>query len=150
MARVVVIGGGFGGLASAVRLAKLGHEVTLVERSAALGGALSEVTADGFIWDAGPTYTLLPAVIRDLFRKSGRPVERELELVPLDIVREHRFEDGTSVRIPSGSRAAQIDAFDGLGPGLGRRWVDHVASYSEDWDVLRRDYLENPWRPGHL
>ena len=149
MARVVVVGGGFGGLASAVRLAKLGHEVTLVERSAVLGGALSEVTADGFAWDAGPTYTLLPAVVRDLFRKSGRPIERELELVPLDLVREHRFEDDTSVRLPSG-RAAQLRAFDDLGPGLGQRWVDHVASYAEDWDVLRRGYLENPWRPEDL
>ncbi len=45
MARVVVVGGGFGGLASAARLAKLGHEVTLLERSPALGGALSTVSA---------------------------------------------------------------------------------------------------------
>ena len=144
--RVVVVGGGFGGLAAAVRLAKLGHEVTLVERSAALGGALSTVSEDGFRWDAGPTYTLLPAVVRDLFRKSGRPVERELELVPLDVVREHRFEDGSSVRVPVG-RAAQLAAFDELGTGLGQKWIDHVASYTDDWDVLRRTYLENPWDP---
>jgi phytoene dehydrogenase-like protein len=150
MARVVVVGGGFGGLASAVRLAKLGHEVTLVERSATLGGALSEVSQDGFAWDAGPTYTMLPAVIRDLFRKSGRPVERELELVPLDLVREHRFEDDTSVRLPGGSRSAQVAAFDAMSPGLGQRWVDHVASYADDWDVLRRGYLENPWDPADL
>lgn len=147
--RVVVVGGGFGGLAASVRLAKLGHEVTLVERSPTLGGALSSVSEDGFTWDAGPTYTLLPAVVRDLFRKSGRPLERELELVPLDIVREHRFEDGSSVRVPNG-RAAQLAAFDGLGAGLGQRWVDHVASYGDDWDVLRRGYLENPWDPAAL
>jgi phytoene dehydrogenase-like protein len=150
MARAVVVGGGFGGLASAVRLAKLGHEVILVERSATLGGALSEVSQDGFAWDAGPTYTMLPAVIRDLFRKSGRPVERELELVPLDLVREHRFEDDTSVRLPGGSRSAQVAAFDAMSPGLGQRWVDHVASYADDWDVLRRGYLENPWDPADL
>ena len=128
MARVVVIGGGFGGLASAARLAKLGHDVTLLERTATLGGALGVESEGGFTWDAGPTATLLPAVLRDLFRKSGRPLERELDLVPLDVVREHRFEDGTSVALPSGSRAAQIAAFDALGPGLGRRWVDHVTS----------------------
>ena len=98
VARVVVVGGGFGGLASAARLAKLGHEVTLLERLDTLGGAVSTVSADGFEWDAGPTSTLLPAVIRDLFRKSGRPVERELELEPLDLVREHWFEDGTRAR----------------------------------------------------
>ncbi|WP_028645709.1 phytoene desaturase family protein [Nocardioides sp. URHA0020] len=149
MPQVVVVGGGFGGLAAALRLAKLGHEVTLLERSATLGGPLAEVSAGEFAWDAGPSYTLLPAVVRDLFRKTGRPVERELELVPLDVVREHRFEDGSSVRVPSG-RAPQLAAFDGLGAGLGQRWVDHVASYADDWDVLRRGYLENPWRPDHL
>ncbi|MGZ8750854.1 MAG: phytoene desaturase family protein, partial [Pseudonocardia sp.] len=145
MARVAVVGGGFGGLASAARLAKLGHDVTLVEQAPTLGGALSSESADGFTWDAGPSATLLPAVVRDLFRKSGRPLEREVELVPLDIVREHRFEDDSSVAVPFGSRAAQIAAFDGLGPGLGLQWVDHVASFADDWEVLRRDYLETPW-----
>jgi phytoene dehydrogenase-like protein len=47
MARVVVIGGGFGGLASALRLAKLGHAVTVVEERT-LGGALAPVTVEGF------------------------------------------------------------------------------------------------------
>ncbi|GGO69729.1 phytoene desaturase family protein [Nocardioides deserti] len=149
MARVVVVGGGFAGLASAARLAKLGHEVTLLERSGVLGGALSTVEADGFAWDAGPTWTTLPAVVRDLFRKSGRPVERELELVPLDVVREHRFADGTGVTVPA-SRGAQVAAFDALGPGLGQRWVDHVASYTEVWETLRREYLEVPWDPTAL
>ncbi|MDN4163205.1 phytoene desaturase family protein [Nocardioides abyssi] len=146
MARVVVVGGGFAGLASAARLAKLGHEVTLLERSATLGGALGTVEADGFAWDAGPTWTTLPAVVRDLFRKSGRPVERELELEPLDVVREHRFVDGTAVTVPSG-RGAQVAAFDDLAPGLGQRWVDHVASYTDVWETLRREYLEVPWDP---
>ncbi|GAB2879406.1 phytoene desaturase family protein [Nocardioides pacificus] len=147
MARVVVIGGGFGGLASAARLAKLGHDVTLVERDEALGGALSAVTAEGYSWDAGPTSTLLPAVIRDLFRKSGRPLERELDLVSREVVREHRFEDGTRVVLPGGSRAAQLHAFDELAPGLGEQWCAYVASYAPTWDLLRRDYLERPFDP---
>ena len=109
MARVVVVGGGFGGMASAARLAKLGHEVTLLEASARLGGALGFVERDGFRWDAGPTHMLLPAVVRDLFRKSGRPLEKELDLVPVEPMRQHRFEDGTRLDLPSGSRSVQID-----------------------------------------
>ena len=145
--RVVVVGGGFGGLASAARLAKLGHDVTLLERSDSLGGALGSVTADGFAWDAGPTYTLLPAVLRDLFRKSGRPLERELDLVPLPLVREHRFEDGSVLALPAGSRAAQTAAVDELGPGLGAQWTAYADGLSETWELLRRDYLERPWHP---
>lgn len=148
MARAVVVGGGFGGLASAARLAKLGHEVTLVERGQDLGGALSAVHEQGHTWDAGPTSTLLPAVLRDLFRKSGRPLERELELIGRDVVREHRFTDGTSVQLHGGSRAAQLHAFEALGPGLGEQWCAHVASYAPVWDLLRRDYLERPFDAG--
>ncbi|NPC95401.1 NAD(P)/FAD-dependent oxidoreductase [Nocardioides sp. zg-DK7169] len=146
MARVVVIGGGLGGTATSARLAKLGHDVTLLERGDRLGGALVPVEQDGFSWDAGPSSTLLPAVLRDLFRKSGRPLERELELVAMDLVREHRFEDGSTLRLPS-SRAGQLHAVDELAPGLGERWVEHVASYAEEWEVLRRHYLEVPWDP---
>jgi phytoene dehydrogenase-like protein len=150
MARVVVVGGGFGGLASAARLAKLGHEVTLLERLPVLGGAVSEVTLDGFTWDAGPTHTLVPAVVRDLFRKSGRPLEKELELEPLDLVREHWFEDGSVMGLPGHSRARQLAAFDGLASGLGRQWVAYVDSFTDDWEVLRRVYFENAWDPTDL
>jgi UDP-galactopyranose mutase len=147
--RIVVVGGGLGGLASAARLAKIGHQVVLVEASATLGGALGAVSQDGYTWDGSATSTLLPAALRDLFRKSGRPLETELgeELQPLEVVTEHRFEDRTSVRVPGGSRAAQLKAFDELGPGLGGAWVRHVDTYAPVWDVLRTNYVEVPWDP---
>lgn len=147
MARIVVVGGGFGGIASAARLAKLGHEVTLLERRSELGGALSLVEQDGFAWDAGPSATLLPAVVRDLFRKTGRPLERELELIHQPVVREHRFVDGSTVALPGGTRGAQVEALDALGPGLGEQWAAHVEAYAEDWETIRREFLERPWRP---
>lgn len=150
MARVVVVGGGLGGTASAARLAKLGHEVTLVEARDRLGGAVGFLERDGYRWDTGPTSTALPAVLRDLFRKSGRPLERELELVPVRPVREHRFEDGTVLALPSGSRSAQLEAVDAaLGAGAGRAWIDHVHGFADAWDVLRRSYLERPYSPEH-
>ncbi len=149
MTRVVVVGGGLAGAACAVRLAKLGHEVTLVEARARVGGAVGRVEQDGFGWDAGPAATALPAVLRDLFRKSGRPLEKELELVPVQPLRGHRFPDGSAVALPSGSRGVQLAAVDAaLGAGLGRVWVDHVHGFAEPWDVLRRDLLERPHDPG--
>ncbi|KAA1417933.1 NAD(P)/FAD-dependent oxidoreductase [Nocardioides humilatus] len=145
--RIVVIGGGLGGLASAARLAKNGHQVVLVEASATLGGALGAVSEGGYTWDGSASSTLVPAALRDLFRKSGRPLEAEIggELEPLEIISEHRFEDRSSVRVPGGSRAAQIEAFDELGAGTGEAWVRHVDTYAPVWDVLRRSYVEAPW-----
>ena len=149
MARVVVVGGGYGGLASAARLAKIGHEVTVLERSEHLGGAVGHVEKDGFRWDAGPTHTLLPAVMCDLFRKSGRPLEREVELVPVEPLRRHVFEDESVLDLPGGSRGDQMAAMERLGPGLGAQWSAYVDAFSDDWEALRRDWLERPWSPEH-
>ncbi|WP_028658828.1 phytoene desaturase family protein [Nocardioides insulae] len=143
MARVVVLGGGLGGMAAAARLAKLKHQVTLVERSGTLGGALLPVRRDGFNWET-VDLTLLPGALRDLFRKSGRPLEAELDLRHRPILREHRFPDGSALALPGSSRAAQLAAAEALGPGLGRAYVDHVATYTEAWETLRRHVFEAP------
>jgi phytoene dehydrogenase-like protein len=151
MARVVVIGGGYGGLASAARLAKLGHDVTLLEAGDRLGGAIGYVEQDGFRWDSGPTSTVLPAVMRDLFRKSGRALEKEIELVPVEPVRQHRFpDDDVVLDLPGGSRGGQIAAMDeAFGDGQGAKWAAYVETFADDWEALRRDWLERPFSAEH-
>lgn len=145
MGEVVVVGAGVAGLAVAVRLAKRRHHVTLVERLPRIGGALHRVEQDGFGWDAGPTSTLLPAVLRDLFRKSGRPLERYVDLQHRPVARRHVFVDGSVVDLPTGSRADQIAAVDaGLGAGTGHVWAAFVDSQADRWDRLRRDVLDPP------
>ncbi len=147
MARVAVVGGGFAGTASAARLAKLGHEVTLLERAGRIGGALGLEERDGFRWDTGPTWTALPAVLRDLFRKSGRPLDRVVDLEPLPVLRAHRFTDGTVLTMPTGGRGAVHDAVsEALGDAAARSWLAYTDRFEDVWDVLRREYLEHPFR----
>ena len=114
MATVIVIGSGLAGLASAVRLAKLGHQVTICERDEHLGGVLGRVEADGFTWDAGAASTTLPAALRDLFRKSGRPIESLVLLEPVTEPRRHMFGDGSVLDLPINDRGAQQEAWTDL------------------------------------
>ena len=145
MADVVVVGAGLGGLAVAARLAKRGHRVAVLERTGRAGGAIHRVEQDGFSWDAGPSSTTLPAVLRDLFRKSGRPLERYVELQLRRPARRHVFADGSTVDLPTGSRAEQIGAVDaGLGSGSGTAWADFVDGQGKTWDALRQQVLDLP------
>src|SRR6266550_6599699 len=111
MADVIVVGAGLAGLASAVRLAKLGHQVTICERDEHLGGVLGRVEADGFSWDAGAASTTLPAALRDLFRKSGRPIESLVQLDPVTESRRHMFADGSVLDLPVSDRGAQEESW---------------------------------------
>ena len=51
----LVIGSGFGGIASALRLRSLGFEVHVIERQDDLGGRAQVFEVDGYRHDAGPT-----------------------------------------------------------------------------------------------
>lgn len=145
MARVVVIGAGLGGLAAAVRLAKLGHQVTVMERTGRIGGVLGSHAADGFRWDTGAASTTLPAALRDLFRKSGRPLEQVAQLKPIDEPRRHIFTDGSTLDLPIADRAEQLGAWREFADHhTASRWTDLIDSYAETWELLRKTALENP------
>ncbi|UYM05370.1 phytoene desaturase family protein [Solicola gregarius] len=145
MARVVVVGGGFGGVAAAVRLAKLRHDVTLLEQEDTIGGRLRRREHGEFAWARHSETFTLPAVLRDLFRKSGRPLERELDLVHLSPGRRHVFADFTRLDLPLGTRGEQTTAIDEALDGGGQAWAAWVDSLSPAWEVLRQQALERPF-----
>ena len=145
-ARVVVVGGGFAGMAAAARLAKLGHRVTLLEVDDELGGSLRPVRHAGLVWDRAATTMTLPAVVRDLFRKSGRPLEAELELRACTPGRRHVFGDGTTLDLPLGSRGRQHRALEAaLGATAATSWTARLDSLTPVWEVVRKQTLEVPF-----
>ena len=91
----VVIGAGFGGLASAIRLGARGFRVTLVERLDQPGGRARVFEQDGFTFDAGPTVVTAPFLFDELWQLCGREREEDVDLVPVDPFYSIRFNDGT-------------------------------------------------------
>jgi len=145
MARVVVVGGGFAGLSAAARLAKLRHDVVLLESSQQLGGQLRGHRIGQHVWQLSLDTVTLPGVLRDLFRKSGRTLEQVLDLVPTD-GRRHVFADKSALHLPFGNRADQHDAITAFTGGSDpwSPWLDDMA---DGWDVLRRSVIESLDRP---
>lgn len=144
MSRVVVVGAGLGGLAAAARLARLRHDVTIVERAGAIGGKAGSFGRDAFRFDTGPSLITLPATIRDLFRKTGKPVESVLELRPLDQLAHYRFADGTVVDVPNSGVGDVAAAFqDALGDRAGAQWRAFYERAERTWEVVRTPFVES-------
>ena len=96
MARVIVIGAGFGGLALAIRLQSAGIETTLVEARDRPGGRAYVYEDDGFTFDAGPTVITDPACLEELFTLSGHRLADFATLVPISPFYQLRWEDGAT------------------------------------------------------
>lgn len=164
--RAVVIGSGFGGLATAIRLQAAGVSTTLVEQRAQLGGRAGRLRRDGYVFDTGPSLITAPAIIDDVFAAAGRRLRDYVSLVPLDPFYRIWFHDGTWLDYTSdlermkasmakfhpGDAARLEDFFADLRPihdavitdGLGARPLDTLADMAR---LAPRVARLNAWRP---
>ncbi len=94
--KIIVIGSGFGGLGTAVRLQTKGYQVELVEARDKLGGRAYVYEQDGFKFDAGPTVITAPFMIDDLFAGAGKRTADYVKIVPVDPFYRIEFHDGRS------------------------------------------------------
>ena len=143
MAEVVVVGGGVGGLATALRLRAAGHAVRVLERRATLGGKLDVRVRDGFTFDTGPSLLTLPDVLGELFRVAGTRLADEVDVTRMDPQIRYRWPDGTGFDAcddPETTRGA-IEAFSPGGGDAHRRLITHGERI---WAVSQRTFLAGP------
>jgi phytoene desaturase len=91
----IVIGSGFGGLAAAMRLTAMGHDVTVCEQLDGPGGRAYVYRQDGFTFDAGPTIVTAPFLLEELWSLFDRKLADDVELIPMEPFYRIRFHDGT-------------------------------------------------------
>ena len=97
MAKVIVIGAGIAGIASAIRQAVKGHEVAVYEANAYPGGKLSEFRSGDFRFDAGPSLFTMPQYVDELFSLAGKNPKDEFTYEKLETVCRYFYEDGTRI-----------------------------------------------------
>jgi len=120
--RVVVIGGGIGGLVGAALLAAKGCDVTLIEAAAGPGGKLRTVLAGGVAVDGGPTVFTLRSVFEEVFAACGADLADHVTMQPASILARHAWGEARLDLFadPAQSEAA-IGAFAGAAEARGYR-----------------------------
>ncbi len=82
--KIVVVGAGPGGLATAMLMAHKGCDVTVLEARDDVGGRTGAIREQGFCFDIGPTFFLYPEVLQNIFAEVGRDLMTEVPMVRID------------------------------------------------------------------
>jgi phytoene desaturase len=80
MEKAIIIGGGLGGLATGALLAKAGYSVELFEKNERLGGRANLLERDGFTFDMGPSWYLMPEIFEQFFGLLDERIKDHLTL----------------------------------------------------------------------
>ncbi|SDS04964.1 phytoene desaturase family protein [Agrococcus carbonis] len=143
MSRIVVIGGGIAGLASAGLLARDGHEVTLVEQRDELGGRAGVWRSEGFSFDTGPSWMLMREPYEHAFALLGSSLEAELDVVRLDPAYRVLFEGEPEPLVLSGDVETTLARVDAIEPGAGERLRRYLGSATETAELATGGLLSN-------
>ena len=145
--KIVVVGAGMGGMTAAARLARSGHAVTVYEASETYGGKLRTEWVGKFAFDTGPSLLTLPAVYKDFFIRTGKPLGLLCEITPVNPSFDYRFADGTSVKFANLSRHNTLNAIrESYGAEISKQWDEMMKRATRMWDVSREPFIESELR----
>lgn len=148
--RAVVIGAGVAGLATAALLTRNGYQVEVLEKQSRVGGRAGIEQLDGFTFDSGPSWYLMPRVYEQFFNQCGTSVAEQLDLKMLDpgyVVfsePDGMREGGQRTVVPYGAARVR-ELFEALEPGSGPAFDRYLDSAKTASRLAEQFFLYNPF-----
>jgi len=143
--RIVIVGAGYGGLATAALLAKDGHQVTVLERNDQVGGRARIWKKDGFTFDMGPSWYLMPEVFDRYFSLFGEKREDWYTLKRLEPSYRVLYGKGEA-RDVSSTPEKLTALFDALEPGAGAKLGEYLKDAAYKYDIAMKEFLYREYR----
>jgi phytoene desaturase len=147
--RVVIVGAGLGGLATAIRLAAASRDVTVLEREAHPGGRAGRLSLEGYDFDTGPTVLTMPDLLADLMGTVGEQLDDWLTLDRLDPAYRAHFPDGSTLNVITDTARMAGEVARVCGPREADGYLRFVDYARELWRLERADFIDRnidrPW-----
>jgi phytoene desaturase len=139
--KVIIIGAGFGGLGVAGLLARKGYDVTILEKNETSGGRARVFEKDGFIFDMGPSWYMMPDAFEHFFSLMGEKVEDHFTLKKLSpSYRVFLKSDGKSYDF-FGDIEKNTETFEKLEPGSGKVLVRFLAKLKLQYSIAYNEFM---------
>lgn len=143
MKTVLIVGTGLGGLCAALRLAKQGYRVVMVEKFQQAGGRLNQLRKEGFTFDLAPTFFSMTYEFRELMETCK--MITPFEFVELDPLYTVNFAGSTrrfQIYKDIGRLAGE---FDGIEPDFARKMRSFLQSsgklfHDVEDRIIRRNF----------
>jgi 1-hydroxy-2-isopentenylcarotenoid 3,4-desaturase len=143
--KVIIVGTGFGGLSAAALLAKEGYNITVIEKNDHPGGRASIWKKDGFTFDMGPSWYLMPDVFENFFSEFGKKSEDYMTLVRLDPSYRVFFDVDDFVDISS-DLEKNLDLFEKLEPGAKEKMKKYLDVSRYEYDIAMKDFIYKDYK----
>lgn len=140
MTRVAIIGGGIGGLTSALLLHQQRVDVTIYERSSQVGGRIAFEENGPYRIDQGPTIVLLPEMLFGILEEAGISRDR-LELLRCDPLYRIHYNNG-KVLTKRGETEEQVAEIESIFPGEGRGFQRFMVDLDRIYPAGQAGFLE--------
>ena len=141
---ILVIGSGFGGLSVASLLAKQGHKVTVLEKNSQPGGRARVYSDQGYSFDMGPSWYLMPDVFEAFFKEFDKKPEEYYDLIRIDP--SYRiFFDKEGVTDVSASLESNFDLFNSFEKNGGEKLRKYLTQAERHYrlamdEMIYREY----------
>ena len=141
---IKIIGSGFSSIAAACYLAQKGHEVTVYEKNASIGGRARQLKRDGFTFDMGPSWYWMPDVFERFFGDFNKKPSDYYELIKLSPA--YRVYYGIDDFIAIADNLDEIiKTFESIEKGSGNVLAKFMADAKSNYDIAIKDLV---YRPG--
>lgn len=144
--KIIIIGAGVAGLASAIRLQNAGYDVEIFEKEKIPGGKMSKIEKDGFSFDLGPTIVMMPELYREIFEIADRNPDDYIPMARLDPMYRSYFNQGREQIDISSDLVKLLKTFEEINPEDAVGFLKYLSSIYERYTVARDHFLQRPFR----
>ncbi len=138
----IVIGSGIAGVAVAIRLAVKGFKVTVFEANQYPGGKLTEISFEGYRFDAGPSLFTLPELVDELFILAGKDSKQYFQYERLEEICKYFYEDGTQITAHSDPELFSREIEKQTGVSL-NKVLDHLKKSKRMYELTDKLFLQS-------